>query len=130
MFIILCFSACVSLYSVVLLIFEYRIALLDLLFENFSCNSNDNGLGLSVRIKISTYPCKLVGLLPSMDVYMIHMDLSLLCVKGGGILYSSRRYCLFLVPRIFWILLVWLYFVISRIFCPWLYFVFVWLFYS
>ena len=71
------FSACVSLYSLVLLILLNRVAWLVLLFEYSLCNGN--GFGLSVRVKISTHPCKVVGLFPSMYVYM---GLSLLCVAG------------------------------------------------
>ena len=65
-------SACVNLDSVLSLIFEYgrgRVALLVLLFESVT-DSNGNSFGLSVRVKISTPPCKLVGLLSSMYVYM------------------------------------------------------------
>ena len=82
-FIIFCFSTCVNLYSDVLLILEYRVTLLVLLFELVSCNNNctGNDFGLSVRVKISTHYCKLVGLLPSMYVYM-YMGLSLLYVIG------------------------------------------------
>ena len=80
LFISLCFNACVSLYSLVLLIIlnEFdRVAWLVLLFESVS---DSNGcFGLSVRVKISTHPCKVVGLFPSMYVYM---GLSLLCVAG------------------------------------------------
>ena len=53
LFIILCFSTCVSLYSLVLLILLYRVVLLVFLFE-FVSESNGNCLGLSVRVKIST----------------------------------------------------------------------------
>ena len=80
-FISLCFNACVSLYSLVSLILlngVVRVAWLVLLFESVSA-SNGRFAGLSVRVKISTHPCKLVGLLPSMYVYM---GLSLLCVAG------------------------------------------------
>ena len=48
----LCFNACVSLYSLVLLILLNRVAWLVLLFELSLCNGN--GFGLSVRVKIST----------------------------------------------------------------------------
>ena len=52
-----CFSACVSLYSLVSLILlngVNRVAWLVLLFESVS---NSNGrFGLSVRVKISTIP--------------------------------------------------------------------------
>ena len=53
-FIILCFSAYVSLYSVVLLIFEYGSllsTLLVLLFESVD-DSNGNCFGLSVFVRI------------------------------------------------------------------------------
>ena len=70
-------SLCVSLYSLVLLMLFSRVAWLVLLFESVS---DSNGrFGLSVRVKISTHPCKVVGLFPSMYVYM---GLSLLCVAG------------------------------------------------
>ena len=75
----LCFNACVSLYSLVSLILLNRVvAWLVLLFEFFSL-SKGNGLGLSVRVKILTHPCKVVGLFSSTYVYM---GLSLLCVAG------------------------------------------------
>ena len=80
LFISLCCNACVSLYSCVLLIllngFD-RVAWLVLLFESVS---DSNGrFSLLVHVKISTQPCKVVGLSPSMYVYM---GLSLLCVAG------------------------------------------------
>ena len=75
LFIRRCFNACVSLYSLVSLILD-RVAWLVLLFGFFSL-SNCNGFGLSVRVKISTHPCKVVGLFPSIYVYM---GLSLLYV--------------------------------------------------
>ena len=78
LFIRCCFNACVSLYSRVLLILLNRVTWLVLLFGFFSL-SNSNGFGLSVHVKISTHPCKVVGLFPSMYVYM---GLSLLCVAG------------------------------------------------
>ena len=78
LFIGFCFSACVSLCSLVSLILVNRVTLLVLLFE-FVSESNGNGFGVSVRVKISTHPCKVVGLLPSMYVYM---GLSFLCVPG------------------------------------------------
>ena len=53
LFIRRCFSACVSLYSLVSLILLNRVAWLVLLFEFFSL-SDGNGFGLSVRVKIST----------------------------------------------------------------------------
>ena len=78
LFISLCLITCVSLYSLVLLILVNRVALLVLLFTFFS-ECNGNGSGLLVRVKISTHPCKVGGLLPYMYVYM---GLSLLCVAG------------------------------------------------
>ena len=64
-----------------LLILEYNgldlVALLVLLFE--SVIESNVFFGLLARVKISTHPCKLVGLCPSMYVYM---GLSLLCVSG------------------------------------------------
>ena len=79
MFISLCLNACVSLYSLVSLILLNRVTWLVLLFETVSCNGicTDTGLGLSVYVKILTHPCKVVGLIPSMYVYM---GLGLLCV--------------------------------------------------
>ena len=53
LFISLCFNACVSLYSLVLLTLLNRVAWPVLLFEFFSL-SNGNRLGLSVRVKIVT----------------------------------------------------------------------------
>ena len=49
LFISLFFNACVSLYSLVLLILLNRVAWLVLLFELSLCNSDD--LGLSVRVQ-------------------------------------------------------------------------------
>ena len=77
LFISLCFIACVSLYSLVSLILLNRVAWLVLLFE--LSVSNGNGFGLSVCVRISTHPCKVVRLLLSMYVYM---GLILLCVAG------------------------------------------------
>ena len=79
LFISLCLSECVSLHSLISLILVYRVALLVLLFEFVSesnseffseSNGNGNDLGLSVRVKISIHPCKVVWLLPSMYVYV------------------------------------------------------------
>ena len=53
LFVSLCFSACVSLYSLVSLILLNRVAWLVLLFEYSLCN-NGKRFGLSVRVKIST----------------------------------------------------------------------------
>ena len=78
LFIRCCFNACVSLYSLVSLILLNRVPWLVLLFGFFSL-SNGKGIALSVRVKISTDPCKVVRLFPSMYVYM---GLSLLCVAG------------------------------------------------
>ena len=77
-FIFLCFSAGVNLYNDVLLMFEYGwVTLLVLLFESVS--DSNSRFGLSLRVKISTHPYKLVGLFLSMYVYM---GLSPLCVAG------------------------------------------------
>ena len=77
LFISLCFNAYVSLYSLVTLMLLNRVAWPVLLFEFSLCNGN--GSGLSVRVKMSTHPCKVVGLFPSMYVYI---GLTLLCVDG------------------------------------------------
>ena len=67
LFISLCFNACVSLYSLVSLILVYQVAWLVLLFEFFS-DSNGNGFGLSVRVKMLTHGRKMI-LVDEMYIY-------------------------------------------------------------
>jgi len=83
LFIRRCFNTCVSLYSLVSLILLNRVTWLVLLFEFFSL-SNGNGLGLSVRVKIST-PA-------SIHAYYI---LCLMCIKlekTNGVLYFEFNF--------------------------------------
>ena len=80
LFIRRCFNTCVSLYSLVLLILLNRVALLVLLFEFFSL-SNDNGLGLSVRVKILT---------PTLELVVAHFHQSEDILRIFLLIYSTN----------------------------------------
>ena len=125
LFVILCFILFVSLYNIVLLIFEYG-SLSYLLVLLFECKGNGFGLLVTVRILI-IYPYKLVGILPSIHVYI---GLSLLCVAGEWYFVKELISYICQEPRILWIIFVQFCSVTSKIFCPWLCFVFVWFFCS